>query len=181
MRTLLLGMGNPILTDDAIGVRLARTLAPCLADHPDLDIVEECSVGGLELIDVFRGYERAFVLDSLRTVGGTPGHWHTFDAAALRDTVHLTNVHDANFATALELGRRLGVALPENEDIHVFAVEVEDDCTFSDRMSPVLESAFPACAEGILARIRALLGSRGASVAQLAAPSTQVNAGTMAR
>lgn len=158
MRTLLVGMGNPYLRDDAIGVRLARELAPQLAEHPDLDVLEECSVGGLDLIAVFRGYERAIVFDSLRTVAGVAGDWHHFDAAALRETVHLTSVHDANFATALELGRRLRVALPEPSDIHIFAVEVEDDRTFSERMSAPLERSFPASAAAILERVRALMG-----------------------
>jgi hypothetical protein len=73
--------------------------------------------------------------------------------------VHLTSIHDANFATVLELGRRLGVPLPEPKDIHVFAVEVEDDRTFSERMSAPLETRFPACSAAILEQVRALLGA----------------------
>ncbi len=157
MRTLLVGMGNPYLSDDAVGVRLARELSPHLAGHPDLDVVEECSVGGLDLLDVVEGYERVIVLDSLRTAGGTAGYWHHFTADALRGTVHLAGIHDANFATVLELGRQLGIPLPEPGDIHVFAVEVEDDLTFSERMSPALESRFPACAMAILGRVRSLI------------------------
>ncbi|MFI5184379.1 MAG: hydrogenase maturation protease [Vicinamibacteria bacterium] len=158
MRTLLLGMGNPFLSDDAVGVRLARELKPRLTAHPDLDVVEECSVGGLNLLDVLRGYERAIVLDSLQTVGGVAGAWHYFDAGALRETAHLTSLHDANFATALELGRRLGMPLPESNDVHIFAVEVEDNVTFSERMSTTLERAFPVYSGAILERVRALLG-----------------------
>lgn len=157
MKILLLGMGNPVLTDDAIGVRLARALAPHLAGRGDVDVVEECPAGGLDLIDALRGYDRAIVFDAIRTSGGVPGRWHGFEADALQDTVHLTNVHDVNFPTALELGRRLGIPLPESRNIHVFAVEVQDDLTFSERMTPALERAFPECASGILARVRALL------------------------
>lgn len=157
MRTLLVGMGNPYLSDDAVGVRLARHLAPRLAGRPGLDVVEECSVGGLDLLDILNGYDRAVVLDSLRTTGGTAGDWHQFDAEALRETVHLAGIHDANFATALDLGRRLGMPLPGSRDIHVFAVEVEDGLTFSERMSPALERRFPSCAAAILEQVRALL------------------------
>jgi hydrogenase maturation protease len=163
MRTLLVGMGNPILSDDAVGVRLAGALAPHLAGK--VDVVEECSVGGLDLLDVLRGYDRAIVLDSLRTSGGTPGDWHRFDASALRETVHLAGVHDANFATALELGRRLGMPLPDPGEIHVFAVEVEDDRTFSERMTPRLERRFPSCAAAILEEVRALLDGGPATAA----------------
>jgi hydrogenase maturation protease len=161
MRTLLVGMGNPILSDDAIGVRLARELKPHLAGCADLDIVDECSVGGLNLLDVISGYDRVVVIDSVRTVDGVPGTWHQFTAEALRDTLHLRNVHDVNFATAIEFGRRLGLPLPDWRRIHVFAVEIQDDFTFSERMTPGLERALHACAIAILARVRALLDGEG--------------------
>jgi hydrogenase maturation protease len=157
MKTLLLGMGNPILSDDAIGVRLARSLAPHLAHCPGLDVVEECPVGGLDLLDVLRGYDRVIVLDALATVDRVPGRWHYFDAEALRDTVHLTNVHDTNLATSLELGRRLGVPLPRGRDIHIFAVEIAEARTFSERMTDELEARLPSCTEGILERIQGLM------------------------
>jgi hydrogenase maturation protease len=143
MKTLLLGMGNPILSDDAVGVRLASDFKAEVGVLPGIDIVEECSVGGLNLIEVFRGYERAIVLDSLETREGVPGAWHLFTAAALRETAHLTSCHDANFATALALGRRLGLPLPDDEDIHIFAVEIQDNRTFSDQLTPALARAYP--------------------------------------
>ncbi|HVO13481.1 MAG TPA: hydrogenase maturation protease [Vicinamibacteria bacterium] len=157
MKTLLLGLGNPYLSDDAVGLRLAAALRGPLAVYPDLDVVEDCSVGGLDLLDVLCGYQRVIVLDSLRARDGVPGDWHHFTAEALRETAHLAGVHDANFATVLALGRRLGLPLPEPRNIHVFAVEMADGLTFSERMSPRLERKFPAFSAAILDRVRALL------------------------
>jgi hydrogenase maturation protease len=159
MRTLLLGMGNAILTDDAVGVRLAGDLGRRLAGTPALVVVPECSVGGLNLLDVVAGFERLVVVDSIHTAGGVPGTWYHLTGAALNGTVHLSNVHDANFATALELGRRLGLVIPRDEDIDVFAVEVEDDLTFGERLSPRLEAAYPRLLEEILAGVRTLLAA----------------------
>jgi hydrogenase maturation protease len=160
MRTLLLGMGNPILSDDAVGVRLARDLRGKLSGIPDLDVLEECAIGGLDLLDVFCAYDRVFALDSIRTAGGVPGAWYYFTAEALRETVHLTNIHDANFATALTLGHSMGMALPKLSDIHIFAIEAKETLTFSERMTPELEGAFSRCASGILGEIRKLLKTR---------------------
>lgn len=143
MRTLVLGMGNPILADDAIGVRLAADFKQAFAPLAGVDIVEECSVGGLELIEVFRGYRDAIVLDSLQTRDGIPGAWHLFTGEALRETVHLNNIHDANFATALALGRCLGLPLPDDRDIVVFGIEIQDNRTFSSRLTPAMERAYP--------------------------------------
>ena len=155
MSTLLLGMGNPILCDDAVGVRLARDIRQRLGEIPGLDVVEECSVGGLNLLDVLRGYDRAIVLDSIQTSGGVAGTLYRFEAEALRDTLHLTSIHDTNFATALELGRRLGMHLPS--EIHIFAVEIEEARVFSETMTPALESRYSGIAEAILEDVRRLL------------------------
>ena len=162
MKTLLLGMGNPILSDDAIGVRLAADFRAAIEPSPELDIREDCSVGGINLLDVLRGYQRAIVLDSLQTSGGTPGTWHRFTAEALQETVHLTNVHDTNFATALDLGRRLGLPLPNADEIHILAVEIQDNRTFSEEMTPTLEQAYSGLKAAIFAELRGLLSGRGA-------------------
>lgn len=156
-RTVILGMGNPILTDDAVGVRLAGDVKKYLGDIPNLLVVEECSVGGLNLLDFLEGYDQAVVLDAIHTRGGGPGDCYRFTAEDLRDTSNLSNVHDANFATALELGRCLGQRLPRDEDIHVFAVEVLDDLTFGEDLTPVLERAYPACLQTVMEGLEDLL------------------------
>jgi hydrogenase maturation protease len=158
MRTLLLGMGNPVLCDDAVGVRLATDLASRLGRQPRLDVIEECSVGGLNLLEVVAGYEQLIVIDSVKTRDGIPGAWYRFSAASLRDTMNLSNVHDANFATALELGRRMGTLVPDNDDIHIFAVEVDDNMTFSETMTPALETAYAELLEEIGSEVKAVLG-----------------------
>lgn len=157
--TLVVGLGNPILTDDAVGVRLARDLHRAIGERPGLAWLEECSVGGLNLLDVLQGHDRLVCLDSVKTRDARPGAWHRFTAAALRPTMNLSNVHDANFATALELGRRLGLRLPPDEQIHIFAVEIADNLTFGERMTDELEARYPAVRDAILAAVRDLLAT----------------------
>ncbi len=156
-RILLLGMGNPILCDDAIGIRLVGCFKERLQHIADLDIVDDCSLGGFNLLDIMEGYSRLIVIDSIRTAGAVPGLWHYFTADRLRETMNLNCVHDANFATALELGRRLGMHLPADHDIHIFAVEILDNRTFSEKMSDRLESCFQPLAEEIFTQVSLLL------------------------
>jgi len=150
-------MGNPILSDDAVGIRLARDIGRRLAGIPGLSILEECSVGGLNIIEVLEGFDRAIILDSIRTVDGVPGDWHRFTSAALRETMNLSNIHDVNFATALELGRRMGMKLPAEEEIHIFAVEALDLITFSETMTEPMEKAYPEFSEAIFREVEAVL------------------------
>ena len=160
LRTLLVGMGNPILCDDAVGIRLARDVNARLGARTDLDVIEECSVGGLNLLDLVTGYDRLIVLDSIKTADGAPGTWYRFDATALRETMNLANVHDTNFATALELGRRMGSRVPADDENHIFAVEILDNLTFSEDLTPELESAYPELVAEICGEIEMLLSSR---------------------
>jgi hydrogenase maturation protease len=150
-------MGNPILADDGLGVRLARDCLQLVGDRETVEVVVECSQGGLNLLDVVSGHDRLVVFDSIKTPGGKPGTWFRFPATALNRTLNLGSVHDANFATALALGRCLGHLLPSPEQIWIFAVEVADNLTFSESFSPSLEAAYPQCRDEILAEVLALL------------------------
>jgi hydrogenase maturation protease len=159
VKTLLLGMGNPILTDDAVGIRAVQSLSRRLGLLPDFVVCEECSAGGLELLDVVEGFDRLIVVDSIKTAAGRAGDWYHFDGTALRETMHLNNVHDANFATAMELGRHMGLRVPADVNIHVLAVEVSDNFTFGDRLGPELEAALPELIDEMDVEVRALLAS----------------------
>lgn len=178
MRTLVLGMGNPILCDDAVGIRLARDLrarfeaaSPTASSSdaeagPVVDFIEDCSVGGLNLLDLVMGYERLVVFDSIRTPGEIPGTWHSMTGATFRETMNLGCVHDANFTTALELGRQMGALVPTPKDVHIFAVEISDNTTFSESMTPELEAAYSGFAPQIMHDALGLLqspASRGAA------------------
>jgi hydrogenase maturation protease len=157
MRTLVLGLGNPIVQDDAVGIRLARELHSRGGERPGVEWFPDCSAGGLELLEHLAGYDRVVVLDAIRTRDGRPGNWYRFTAAELRETRHLSSIHDANFATALELGRRLGLALPRDEEIHVFAVEIDVHDAFGGELSPALSAVYPVLVDEIGAEVAAIL------------------------
>ncbi len=158
-KTLVLGMGNPILCDDAVGLRLAAEFRARSTACPGLVTILECTVGGLNLLDVVAGFDRLIVLDSIKTVGGAPGNWYHFRGSSLQETMNLSNVHDANFATTLELGRRMGIKLPTDDDIHVFAVEVSDNLSFAESLTPELEEALPQLVPEILAEVCDLIAA----------------------
>lgn len=157
MRTLVLGMGNPILCDDAVGIRLARDFRLETEEDPDVEYIVDCSVGGLNLLDLVTGYDRLVVFDSIRGGGGPPGSWYEMTGESFRETMNLNNVHDANFTTALELGRLMNAHLPRPIDVHIFAVEIADNTTFSEHMTPELEAAYDDLRPQIVRRALALL------------------------
>ena len=146
MKTLILGMGNPILSDDGVGIRVARTLEGRLS-QPEITVMET-SLGGLNLLDLLVHFDRAFIIDAIQTKGGRIGQIYRLEPTVFSATRHAATPHDVNFATALELGNRLGLALPQ--EIIIFAIEVDDVTTFSEECTPEVERAIPSCVDRIV-------------------------------
>ncbi|MGA2465037.1 MAG: hydrogenase maturation protease [Thermodesulfobacteriota bacterium] len=151
MKTLLLGLGNPILTDDSVGLRVVRELGERITKE-DVHI-EEATFANIDILDVVSSYDRLIIIDSIKTEGGRPGQLYQLGLDDFRSTLHLSCPHDINLATALELGRQLEMDIPK--EIRIYAIEVEDNQTFSETCSPSVEGSIPGIVEEI-ARIEEL-------------------------
>jgi hydrogenase maturation protease len=145
-KRLVLGLGNDILTDDAVGLRVVRRLAGELRDRSDIDVRETTEMG-LALLDFLTGYASAFIVDSFQTGRLAPGSVHELDPITLNLMTGRTP-HFLGVGETLTLGRELGLAMPG--EVRIFAIEIEDPWTVGTTMSPALEEALPR----IVARIR---------------------------
>jgi hydrogenase maturation protease len=150
MKTIVIGLGNPIVSDDGVGIRIAETLESRL--NPKEAAVISASLAGLDLLDMMVGYDRAIVIDAIQTLQGKPGDIYRLDADALKTTRHTSSTHDVNLATALELGKRLGLELPRQID--VIAIEVADVTTFSEELTPEVAQAVSLCVEMVVADLK---------------------------
>jgi hydrogenase maturation protease len=147
MKTIILGLGNPILSDDGVGNRIAQELEDKVAQRQDVTVMET-SLSGLSLIDLLAGYDKAIIVDAIQTKEGRAGQIYRLSPDAFNDTRHASSPHDVNFATALELGSKLGMAMPKH--IVVYAVEVTDITTFSEEFTPKVKQAIPECIKRII-------------------------------
>lgn len=155
MNTLVLGLGNPILADDGVGIHVVRQAAARYrADHGDAVAFAEASVGGLRLLEVISGYDRLILVDALQTPGGTAGQCHRLRVDDVRAPLHAGSTHDLSFSGALAFGRRLGMALPTDADILILAIEVEDVLTFSEELTPAVAAALPEAVDQVLAALQ---------------------------
>lgn len=139
VKTLLLGLGNSILKDDAVGLKVVRALGEKMTEK-DVD-VEEASFANIEILETIGPYDRLIIVDSIKTGRGRPGELYSLRLEDLQPTLHLSCPHDINLATALELGKSLGMHVPE--EIRIYAIEVEDNQTFSEICTPSVEEAIP--------------------------------------
>jgi len=147
MKTLVLGLGNPLLTDDGVGLRVARALRVRLMGRPDV-VVEEDYWGGLRLMERMVGYDRSIVIDAMRS-GDEPG---TIRRLQVQDmsTQHTASAHDANLSTALRFGHRVGASLPDPDDVLIIGVEAADVTTFGEECTPRVNAAIPRVVETVI-------------------------------
>ena len=146
MKTLILGLGNPILSDDGAGIWVARSLEGRL-NQQEVTVMET-SMAGLNLLDLLVNFDRAIIIDAIQTVGGKAGQIYRLESEAFDVTRHAASPHDVNFATALELGSRLGLSVPQQ--ITIFAIEAENVSSFSEECTPEVERAIPVCVEKVI-------------------------------
>ena len=139
MKTLVLGLGNQILSDDGVGIRVVQELNNGFF-AAEVTMME-ASVAGLDFLDLLTHYDRAIIVDAIQTRSGTTGQIYRLEPEAFIATQHASSPHDVNFATALELGRRLGIPLPRR--IIIYGIEVADVATFSEKCTPEIEKIVP--------------------------------------
>ena len=138
-KVLILGLGNDILTDDAVGLHVVRELRHRLADQPEIAVEETCEMG-LALLDFFVGRRAVILVDSIQTGRVPPGTVHELDAAELKQLTGRTP-HFLGVGETLALGHRLGLAMPEQ--VKIFAIEVEDPFTLGTELTSSAREAIP--------------------------------------
>lgn len=153
--TLVLGLGNDILTDDAIGPRVAEEVRRALVHYPPPHpVVATIAVGGLALMEALLGYERVVLIDALWQPAWPPGSLHRLtldDLATLSPTLHSVSPHDTSLVVALDLGRQIGLAIPET--LIMYAVAVSNIIDFGTEPTPAVAAAIPVAVAAVLAEI----------------------------
>ena len=151
LKTLVLGMGNTILSDDGVGIYVVQELEKRL-EREDVDFAE-ASVGGMRILDVVGGYERVIMVDAIQTQEGTPGEIYRLTPQDFNLSLHAGSSHDLSLPGALAFGRAMGLTLPEDEDFVIIAIEVEDVITFAETCTPAVQEAIPRAVSTVLAEL----------------------------
>ena len=143
MKTLILGFGNPILTDDGVGIRIAQRIKE---ENPHLEVLET-SEAGIAIIDHVAGYDKLVIIDSIKTEG-KPGELYKLELEDLKPTTYFSSSHGIDIATAFKLGESLGYKMPKH--ISLYAVEIRDNTTFGEECTEEIEKRIPFITKQII-------------------------------
>ena len=137
MKTLVLGVGNLIRSDDGVGVHVVQRLKK---EKLKVDAVD-AAIAGLRIIEMTRGYDKVIIVDAIMT-GGKPGTIYKLSPEDLPNTIHLSHSHGVDILTALKFGEKI-MREEMPKEVVVFAIEAEDIGTFNDKCTPQVEKAIP--------------------------------------
>jgi hydrogenase maturation protease len=148
MKTLVVGLGNPILGDDGVGWKIAEEVKNLLPADSCADV--EClSLGGISLMERLIGYPRVILIDSfaldeplgsilMLKLGDLPNY----------SAYHTNNPHDTSLQDAIAMGKALGARLPD--DVMVVGIATKRIHEFKEKLSPSVAEAVPLAAKFVL-------------------------------
>jgi hydrogenase maturation protease len=148
MKSLIVGLGNPILGDDGVGWRVAEEVRKHLPESAPVEVL--ClSVGGISLMENLIGYDFVILVDAF-AMDAPPGSISVLKLSQLPNysAFHITSVHDTSLQKAMELGREMGAQLPE--DVMIVGIATANIHDFSEDLSPPVERVVPCVANIVL-------------------------------
>jgi hydrogenase maturation protease len=126
---ILIGLGNPIMSDDGIGLLVSEEVHKRLPGY-DLDL--SCS-GGFRVVDRILGRKSAVIIDSMVTGKFEPGTVVQVERGSGLATMRTGHSHGMNFLEAIEIAESCDAPLPGR--ILVYGIEVEDPFSLGNTIS----------------------------------------------
>jgi len=140
MKTALIGLGNPIVGDDGIGIRVVDYIQETLSLPASVEVIGDVSLAGIGLVELFRGYDKIILVDSIQTGNYPKGAVIQLQPEDFASALHVSDFHNMDFFTALEFCNQVYDDIPK--DIVILGVEIVTVMEFSDDLSKELKSQF---------------------------------------
>ena len=151
MKTIVLGVGNQILGDDGVGVHVANELKKHI-QNPNVTI-DEAITGGMNLLDLILGYEKAIIIDAVKTKEGETGEVKRIPLDDF-STMHSCNPHDVSLIEAIKMAKKLGETRIPKEIIVIGVMMKQIPCEFGEQLSKDIAAAVPKAVEMTLNEIK---------------------------
>jgi hydrogenase maturation protease len=148
--TLILGVGNPLYGDDAIGVIAVQALQQ-RDDLPPHVTVIDGGTEGVGLIPVMEQYQRVILVDAV-PMNQPPGTIRRFMWDEVRPILNerALSLHQSDLTEALVLAETLDCLPPE---VVIFGVQPHNS-EWDQPISAVVENALPALLDALIKEVR---------------------------
>ena len=119
---VVLGLGNPLMADEGIGVYLVERLRESAIESPAVDFVD-AGTGGLSVLHQIEGRHKAIVIDCafMDEPPGAIGRFMPEEVLSTKVLAH-QSVHEADLMRTIAMARQLGQA---PDQIVIFGIQPE--------------------------------------------------------
>jgi hydrogenase maturation protease len=119
---VVLGLGNPLMADEGIGVVLIERLTETAGEYPSVDFID-AGTGGMSVLYHIEGRRKAVIVDCA-FMGAPPGTIRRFTPDEVRSTKVLAHqsLHEADLMRILAMAGELGQA---PDQVVLFGIEPE--------------------------------------------------------
>jgi hydrogenase maturation protease len=152
MKTLILALGNPILSDDGVAHIVADRLKKRLGSSSAGQCVQydfiKSSAATMDIVPHLASYDRLVVIDAVQLGCSPPGTVHRLNLDDFACTIRPSSPHDVNFATAIHLGRQWGYHIPR--DVRIYGIEAKELRAFSEHCTEEVAEHLDQIVEDIL-------------------------------
>ncbi len=120
--TVVIGLGNLLLSDEGIGVHLIRKLSEHQNKFPSVEFID-AGTGGMNVLHLIANRKKAIIIDCAK-MSKKPGTIRRFEPADVKTTKKLTHfsLHEADILRIIAISRQLDEC---PEQILIFGIEPE--------------------------------------------------------
>lgn len=162
-RILIMGIGNPLMADEGVGVRIAEILMSEFQTPEHVEVVDAGTMG-LGIMNLFRDRDFILVIDAIDNTGHPPGTVVTLSPEDLAPNQIMHSLHDVRFADVLDAARLTGME-PEAICVGIQVCRIEQWVT---ELTPEVEAALPTALSAVLD----ILADRGVTLEPGSSDST---------
>jgi hydrogenase maturation protease len=154
-KVCVIGMGNTLMGDDGVGVRVAEVLASRDLG-PDIEVVSG-GTAGMALSRYFTESDQVLVVDAI-AAGDTPGSVFRFTPQDAGITTLRSHTSHGLSLPNIMLAAQLQGALPQ---VVVYAVQIGDITCGFDTLTPEVEAAVADVADMVAQEAESLAAALG--------------------
>ena len=144
MKTIILGIGNSILSDDGVGIHVVREVKKRIKNTNIT--VDEAMTGGMNLLDLIIGYDKAIIIDAVKSKDNEHGFVRRIPISNF-NTMHSCNPHDVSLIEAIKMAKKLGEKRIPKQIIIIGIMMKELPCEFGEILSDEIQATVPKAIE----------------------------------
>lgn len=136
----VIGIGNPLRSDDAIGILLLDFLRECENNISSNVVFIDGGTGGMNLLHIITDYQVVLLIDAVQ-FGALPGSWKFFslDDVINQSSTSNMSTHISDIFEVIMIAKKIGKKPPH---LYVFGVQPLD-LSFGQGLSEPLQKKLP--------------------------------------